>query len=234
MPDASPPNATWRFRAPTLIAGFAVAAIAAVAGWLTVGSATGCGAETPAVFRHLYHVTSATMEPALKEGDWLWAERRLYCSRAPERGDLAALSLPSRPGAVFIRRVIGLPGDRIQLQQGQLYLNGEAVHRDWLDSAIHADETGEPTQRTHFTETLPTGARYTVEVADTNAPVENTGEITVPEGQYFVLGDNRDHSEDSRAADFGLVPRGAIADRPVRVLWSGDTSRIWLRLSDRP
>jgi len=234
MTEASPSRARPKFRTTLLVAGIAVAAIAAVLGWLTIGDSGGCSAETPPVFSHLYHVASTAMEPVIEKGDWLWSERRAYCGRDPERGDIAVLALANRPGTIFIKRVIGLPGDRVQLQQGQLYLNGEPVHRDWLESAMHASETGEETHRTRVVETLPNGTRYTVEVANPDGPLENTGEITVPEGRYFVLGDNRDFSEDSRAADFGPISRGAIADRPVRVLWSRDRGRIWLALTGRP
>jgi signal peptidase I len=234
MTEAAPPPARSRFRKLALIAGIAVAAIAAGLAWIAVGDSSGCAAETPAVFSRLYHISSNTMEPGIEQGDWLWAERRYYFTRDPERGDVAVLALPSYPSTVFVTRVIGLPGDRVQLQKGELFLNGEPVRRDWLESTIHAGETGEAAQRTRFMERLPTGTGYAVEVADPDAPLENTGKTTVPEGRYFVLGDNRDHSEDSRAADFGLVPRGAIADRPIRVLWSGDRSRIGLRLGAPP
>ena len=127
---------------------------------------------------------------------------------------------------VFVKRVIGLPGDSVQIKQAELFLNGEPVGREWLESAIHAGESGEASQRAHFREMLPNQAHYAVEVADPDAPLENTEEVTVPAGQYFVLGDNRDASEDSRMPAFGLVPRGSIADRPVLVLWSADKSRI--------
>ena len=234
MTEAGPPPARSRFRTLALIAGIVLATVAAGVGWVTVGDASGCTAETPAVFSRLYHISSTTMEPGIAQGDWLWAERRYYCSHDPERGDVAVLALPGYPGTVLIKRVIGLPGDRVQIQKGELYLNGERVRHDWLESTIHAGDTGEAAQRTRFMETLPGGTGYSVEVADPDAPLENTGEITVPEGRYFVLGDNRDHSEDSRAADFGLVPRGSIADRPVRVLWSDDGSRIGLPLGAAP
>ena len=234
MTEAPPLAAQARFRRPLLIASMVLAAIAAGLTWFTVGDSSGCAAETPAVFARLYHISSTGMEPAIERGDWLWAERRTYCSRDPERGDIAVLALPSRPGIALVKRVIGLPGDRVQLQKGQLYLNGAPVRRDWLESAIHADETGEAAQRSRFVETLPNGASYTVEVSDPEGPLENTGEVTVPDGRYFVLGDDRDHSEDSRAADIGLVPRASIADRPVRVLWSSDRSRIGLALAGHP
>ncbi len=235
MTQTPPSPARSKFRLPALIAASVLAVVAASVGWLTVGDDKGCAGETPAVFSRLYHISSATMEPTSRRGDWLWAERRAYCARDPDRGDLVVLALASHPGTVFVKRVIGLPGDRVQLKQGQIYLNGQPVRRDWIESAIHAGESGEASQSARFMETLPTEARYAVEVADPEAPLENTQEITVPAGQYFVLGDNRDHSLDSRtASEFGLVPRASIADRPTLVLWSADKNRIGLRLGAPP
>jgi signal peptidase I len=235
MTQAPPPPSRAKFRIPALIGAVVFAIVAASVGWLTVGDDRGCTAEAPAVFSRLYHISSGTMEPTIPQGDWLWAERRAYCSRVPERGDLVVLALAAHPGTVFVKRVIGLPGDRVQLKQAALYLNGQPVRRDWIESAIHAGESGEASQSARFMETLPNEARYAVEVADPEAPLENTQEITVPSGQFFVLGDNRDHSLDSRTvAEFGLVPRGSIADRPTLVLWSADKSRIGLRLGARP
>ena len=234
MTETPPPPARAKFRIPALVGAIVVATLAASIAWLTVGDSGGCAADTPSVFSRIYHISSATMEPTIQQGDWLWAERRYYCSRDPERGDLALLALASHPGTVFVKRVIGLPGDRVQLKKAELYLNGESVRRDWIESAIHSDESGETHQQARFMETLPNEARYAVDVADPDAPIENTEEVTVPAGQYFMLGDNRDHSEDSRTADFGLVPRGSIADRPALVLWSGDKSRIGLRLGGAP
>lgn len=234
MTETPPPTARARLRRLLLIAAMVLAAIAAALTWVVFGDAGGCAAETPAIFARLYHISSAAMEPAIEQGDWLWAERRTYCGRDPERGDIAVLALPSRPGAVLVERVIGVPGDRVQLEKGQLYLNGEPVRRDWLESAIHSGESGDASQTTRFMETLPNGAAYAVEVADPDGPLENTEEVTVPEGRYFLLGDNRDHSADSRTADVSLVPRASIADRPARVLWSSDRSRIGIPLGPHP
>jgi len=234
MTDAPAPAAPRKRRIPTLVAGAILALAAAVLGWLTIGDSSGCAAVAPAVFSRTYHISSASMAPAIREGDWVWAERRYFCTREPRRGDLAILAMPGDPRAIFVRRIIGLPGDRVQLQQAQLTINGEPVARDWVESTIHADASGDSQQRTRFMETLPDHERYMVEIANPDAPAENTGEITVPAGQYFILGDNRDQSMDSRMGEFGLVPRGFIADRPVMVLWSGDLGRIGTRLDRAP
>jgi signal peptidase I len=234
MTEAPAPRSRYKLRITALIAAILLSVIAASIGWVTLGDTGGCSAEMPSVFSRLYHISSEAMQPEIEPGDWIWAERRFYCLQAPARGDLAVLAVPSRPETIFVERVIGLPGDRVQLQQGQLYLNGEPVRRDWVESAIHTGEGGDTSQRTRYMEMLPGERRYAIDVADPEGPLENTGEVTVPDGQYFVLGDNRDRSEDSRSAGFGLVPRGAIADRPAMVLWSGDRNRIGLRLDAAP
>src|SRR5215470_3146655 len=185
MTPASRPRVRAKFRIPALVGAVILSVAAASVAWLTLDSG-GCATDTPAVFSHVYRISSGTMEPTIEAGDWLWVERRAYCRRDPERGDLVVLALAAHPGTVFVKRVIGLPGDRVQLKQAQLYLNGEPVRRDWIESAIHAGEAGEATQRARFIETLPNEARYVVEVADPEAPLENTEEIMVPEGQYFV------------------------------------------------
>src|SRR5262249_33668934 len=148
MTDAPPMRARSRSRRIVLVAAAILAIGATVAGWLTVGDSGGCAADAPSVFSRAYRVSSRSMAPALIEGDWLSVERRYYCGREPDGGDLAVLGLPSHPGTVFSKRVIGLPGDRVQIQHGQLYLNGEPVRQDWLESTIHAAESGEAAQRT--------------------------------------------------------------------------------------
>src|SRR5258707_8161176 len=176
MTDSQPPPARTKFRISALIGAVIFAILAAALGWLTVGDSSGCAADTPAVFSRIYHISSATMEPSIQQGDWLWVDRRYYCTRDPERGDLVVFALANHPGTVFVKRVIGLPGDRVQLKQAQLYLNGEPIRRDWLESAIHVGDTGEASQRSRFTETLPNETHYAVEVADPDAPLENTEE----------------------------------------------------------
>jgi signal peptidase I len=233
MTGAPSPPAGRKVRILALVAGAILAVAAAALGWLTIGDTNGCTDGAPSLFSRIYHISSASMAPAIQEGDWLWAERRYYCTHEPRRGDLAIFSMPKTPQAIFVERIVGLPGDRVQLKQAQLYINGEPIARDWVESTIHTDASGESRQRTRFVETFPEHDRYAVEVADIDAPAENTEEITVPAGQYFVLGDNRDQSLDSRMGDFGLVPRGFIADRPALVAWSSDLDRVGLGLGAR-
>jgi len=234
MTGAPRPPARRKLRIPALVAGAILAVTVAALGWLTVGDTNGCAVDAPSVFSPTYHISSASMAPVIQEGDWLWAERRYYCTHEPQRGDLAIFSMPKTPQAIFVKRIVGLPGDRVQVKQAELYINGEPIARDWVESTIHTDASGESRQLTRFMETFPDHDRYAVEVAAIDAQAENTEEITVPAGQYFVLGDNRDQSLDSRMSDFGLVPRGFIADRPMLVPWSSDLGRIGTRLGASP
>lgn len=217
-------------RAATIVLGLLVSVIAALAVW-AYADQRGCGAETPAVFSRLYTISSESMSPSILKGDWVWSQRRYFCDHDPRRGDLAVLVLPNAPRTVFVKRIVGLPGDRVQLKLAQLYINGEPVTHQWIESAIHAEASGEAQGRSRFTESFPDGPRYVVEIADQEGPLENTAEIAVPDGAYFVLGDNRDKSDDSRQSQtFGLVPRASIVDRPVRILWGADWNRLGLRL----
>jgi signal peptidase I len=234
MTDApQPAHATPRrrlARAATILLGLLLSVTAALALWAYFDQ-RGCSAESPAVFSRLYTITSASMAPTILQGDRIWSQRRYFCNHDPRRGDLAGLMVPTESRAVFVKRIIGLPGDRVQLKAAQPYINGESVAHEWMDSAIHAEESDDAQGVSHFRESFPNGPRYTVEIADPEGPLENTEEITVPEGAYFVLGDNRDKSDDSRQSQtFGLVPRALIVDRPIRVLWGADWTRLGLRL----
>ena len=209
-----------------VIVGSLALALGAIVLWAFEPGA-GCG-NGPAEFAHIDRMETAAMMPVLAPGDLVWVHRRAFCRLAPKRGDLAVVAAPRPDAGPLILRVIGLPGDRVELRRGQLILNGAPVERDWLESAIHTDEAGSPRQANRFTERLPDGPRYEVQLADLAAADETTPSVTVPPGRYFLLGDNRDVAEDSRA--FGPLARGEIVDRPWRVLWSTSWNRIGMLL----
>ena len=190
----------------------------------------GCSEGVPSEFFHIYDWRSGSMGPTLASGDYFLVEAKYFCRNDPRRGDLAAFLRPIENSPVIVKRIIGLPGDRVQLKEGRIYINGEPAAQEWLESGIGTDEAGREVRRARFLESFPDGARYSVEITDLESTYENTGEVTVPEGSYFMLGDTRDNSFDSRMSDFGFIPRALIVDRPAYIIWSSDWDRIGLRL----
>ena len=187
----------------------------------------GCGGDLPAKFTWNYSITNGSMSPALMPGDHVLGIPRYFCRHEPKRGDLAIFLPPGDDDTPAIKRIIGLPGDEIQIRGGVVYINGAAVQREWLQSAIHTDEAGDPRDESEFVETLANGSRYRVTVADSTVPLENTEPFKVPPDHYFVLGDSRDNSLDSRfPSPVGMVPRANIADLPSLIFWSDDRARI--------
>ncbi len=166
-----------------------------------------------------FRIPSGSMMPTLLKGDFIFVQKYAYGLRLPvtetkivetgnpERGDVVVFRLPSDPGVNYIKRVIGLPGDRIVYQDHRLTINGKAVP---LSSAEHPEEprfVEELGERPH--EILILNPRYNI--AD--------GTYVVPEGHYFVMGDNRDNSKDSRF--IGAIPETHLV---------GEAVRIWLHI----
>ena len=136
---------------------------------------------------------------------------RIVFADTPKRGDVAVFKLPTNTAIDYIKRVIGLPGDRIQMKEGVLYINGEAVKKERIEDYVDAEPMGEgnghPVQQ--YEETLPNGVKYRVldSEPDGTGSVDNTAEYVVPAEHYFMMGDNRDNSEDSRFLEVvGYVP----------------------------
>ena len=163
-------------------------------------------------FSYGYSRYSLPLSPDLFEG-------RVFADE-PERGDIAVFRLPSNPKLDYIKRVVGLPGDTIQVREGTLFINGEAVPRVAagtyeIESRFGAGSIEVPV----FIETLPNGVSYRTLDADPNGPGDDTEEFTVPEGHYFMMGDNRDNSADSRFT-VGTVPFENLVGRAQVIFFS--------------
>ena len=146
----------------------------------------------------------------------IWLDR----SATPARGDIAVFKLPADPSKDYIKRVIGLPGDRIALDGGRLYLNGERVARKDRGTYAYRDANGIVIRVHRYDEVLPGGRTHAIIERTDSGMADTMAEMTVPEGQLFVLGDNRDNSLDSRFEETGLVPVENLQGRADLVGWS--------------
>jgi signal peptidase I len=187
-----------------------------------------------------FNIPSGSMKPGLQVGDYLFVSKPAYgYSRhsfpfsiapiegrlwedAPERGDVVVFKLPTNPSIDYIKRVIGLPGDKIQVIGGQLYINGLATKREPLP-LVRLEEDGRGVTRYEFIETLPGGATFHIYEDGDQYPLDNTKVFEVPPRHYFMMGDNRDNSQDSRVMDHvGFVPLENIVGRADFIFFSVD------------
>ena len=191
-----------------------------------------------------FTIPSASMEPNLYEGDYIvvskwnygysrhslpWSpplfEGRIFGSQ-PDRGDVVVFKLPQDNRTDYIKRVIGLPGDRVQMIGGQLHINGVAVENVPAGS-LRIDGPFGPMDAAQVDETLPEGRTFRIQDFGRGFDLDDTQVFEVPEGYYFMMGDNRDNSIDSRA-DVGLVPEENLVGKAQIVLFSWEPgASLW-------
>ncbi|MGF1628188.1 MAG: signal peptidase I [Kiloniellaceae bacterium] len=191
-----------------------------------------------------FNIPSSSMEPTLLVGDYLFVSKLSYgYSRhslpfglplfsgrilfsEPEAGDVAVFTYPRDNKTDYIKRIVGLPDDKVEVRDGILHINDVAVRRELL-SASETAELGynEPIGLLYY-ETLPNGRRHLIREINDQRPLDNFDPVVVRQGHFFTMGDNRDNSLDSRA-DVGQVPFENLVGRADILFFSHDGSSPW-------
>ncbi len=141
----------------------------------------------------------------------------------PERGDVAVFKNPFAPKIDFVKRVVGLPGDTVQMRSGRLFINGAPVARGRIGPTDYRDKYGIVKHAIRYRETLPNGRSYEILEESDSGPADNTPVFKVPDGHYFALGDNRDNSTDSRfTSHLGFIPAENFVGRAEILFFSLD------------
>lgn len=192
-----------------------------------------------------FNIPSGSMVPTLLVGDYLFVSKYSYgysrysfplgivpfggriAEEVPERGDVVVFRQPTDVSISFIKRVVGLPGDRIQVKDGILHINGEQVKRTYMGNT-KARNAASVIDFKVYEELLPNGTKHYIQERSDNDSFDNTVEFTVLEGHYFMMGDNRDNSRDSRTSSVGMVPAENLIGKAQILFYSHDGSaRIW-------
>ncbi|MGB0232748.1 MAG: signal peptidase I [Candidatus Puniceispirillaceae bacterium] len=192
-----------------------------------------------------FNIPSGSMIPTLLVGDYLFVSKYSYgysrysfpfgmapfdgriFETPPDRGDVAVFRQPQNESVAFIKRIVGLPGDRIQVTDGVLRINDVAVNRVRKGFATASDGYN-VIRFAVYQETLPNGKSYLIQERSDDDVLDNTNVFLVPEGHYFMMGDNRDNSRDSRTTSVGMVPAENLIGRAERLFFSHNSSaHLW-------
>ncbi|MBI1211072.1 MAG: signal peptidase I [Alphaproteobacteria bacterium] len=194
-----------------------------------------------------FRIPSGSMEDTLLVGDYIIVSKypygysnysipfapdlfsgRIFAS-APARGDVVVFAYPANPSIDYIKRIVGLPGDRIRMTGGVLYVNGTPAKMQRVDDFVESLSNGMDVPVPRYRETLPDGSSHEILDSEANGEYDDTPEFIVPPGHYFMMGDNRDRSNDSRVPDSGVgfVPEANIIGRAEFVLSSWSCSGDW-------
>jgi len=200
-----------------------------------------------------FNIPSGSMVPTLLVGDYLFVSKfsygysryslpfglplfsgRIYLpfSGMPERGDVAVFKLPTDPSTDYIKRIVGLPGDKMQMRHGNLYINDQLVPRRQIEDYLY-EEGGSAVLLQQYIEALPRGPNeppkdHPIVKVGNNGPLDNTPVYEVPAGYYFAMGDNRDNSQDSRVLSaVGYIPAENLVGKAQFLFFSTDGSARW-------
>lgn len=194
-----------------------------------------------------FHIPSGSMKPNLKEGDFIFVSKydfgysrysfpfglplfkdRIFFNKKPVRGEVLVFRLPSNPKINYIKRLIGLPGDKIQMKEGKLYINGNVISKNYIEDVLEFDNDPN-TEVKEYREILDNGKEVIVLDKTENGNGDNTAIFTVPENHYFFLGDNRDNSLDSRFRETGFIPQENLIGKAKIIFFSSSDNilKFW-------
>jgi signal peptidase I len=200
-----------------------------------------------------FNIPSGSMIPTLLVGDYLFVSKYSYgysrfslpfspplfsgriFGHPPVRGDVAVFKLPRDTSVDYIKRIIGLPGDRVQVTHGQLYINGQMVPRQPAGEYM-AEDGGAKILTQRYIETLPgSGVKHDIIKMSDESEQNNTIEYVVPQGYVFAMGDNRDNSQDSRFQNaVGYIPLENLVGRAEIIFFSIDATAPWWEVWEWP
>jgi signal peptidase I len=200
-----------------------------------------------------FNIPSASMVPTLLIGDYLFVSKYSYgyskyslplspnlfsgriFGRLPTRGDVAVFKFPRDPSIDYIKRIVGLPGDHVQMKSGQLFINGQQLPR--VDAGDYlTDDEGVRVLEKRYTETLPGGRTHPILKMADYGGLNDTPDFLVPEGTVFAMGDNRDNSSDSRDPNggVGFIPLENLVGRAEFVFFSINATSPWWQVWEWP
>jgi signal peptidase I len=199
-----------------------------------------------------FNIPSGSMIPTLLVGDYLFVEKYSYgysrysfpfspplfsgriFGSTPRRGDVAVFALPRDPSIDYIKRIVGLPGDTIQVIHSRLFIDGHECPRRYDGMYMETDQ-GPPIEVRRYIETLPNGVRHSILQESNNGPLDNTGIYKVPPGFVFAMGDNRDNSEDSRVLSaVGYIPIENLVGKAEFIFFSVNAQYPWWEFWEWP
>lgn len=196
-----------------------------------------------------FYIPSGSMKSTLIVGDYVFVKKYEYgysrfsfpfgnkissktfegrkFGSEPKRGDAVVFKLPTNTKINYIKRLIGLPGDEIQVRNGFLYINGKKIKKERIEDFIEKDSFGNDVKIPQYIETLPNGVQYKVLDMTFDGLLDNTKIYKVPDNHYFMMGDNRDNSVDSRVLDqVGYVPVDNLLG-PARLIFFSAKEPFW-------